>query len=160
MDYSEIWQDWTIQILNCSNHLNTGQVWYSNGPNVSSCWIVRILNGGLKTRQKCLFYGPNGILMVRLVMWSDHLKTGQKNVWKVKCLDFMCSVFRWLLYSWIWIPDISITVPLFWPLFDDQMTFNHLNTGLVQNSDPHSIMTPTVGIRYDTKFQKHLNTRL
>ena len=35
-----------------SNHLNTGQVWYLNGPNVS-CWLmVRILNGGLKTRQK------------------------------------------------------------------------------------------------------------
>ena len=38
-------------------HLNTKQVWYSNGPNASSCQMVWISNGGLKTGQKCLFYG-------------------------------------------------------------------------------------------------------
>ena len=35
-----------------SNHLNTGQVWYSNGPNVSDCRIVRVSNGELKTEPK------------------------------------------------------------------------------------------------------------
>ena len=29
-------------------------------------------------------------------MWSDHLKTGQKSVWKVKCWNFRCWVFRWI----------------------------------------------------------------
>ena len=28
-----------------SNHLNTRQVWFLNGPNISSCRMVRILNG-------------------------------------------------------------------------------------------------------------------
>ena len=30
------------------NHLNTGQVWYSNGSFVSGCQMVLCLNGGLK----------------------------------------------------------------------------------------------------------------
>ena len=47
----------TIWIPDYSNHLNTGQVCYSNGPKLSHCWMVRILNDGLKTRQKCLFNG-------------------------------------------------------------------------------------------------------
>ena len=36
----------------CSNHLNIKQVWYSNGPNVCDCPIVRVSNGGLKTVPK------------------------------------------------------------------------------------------------------------
>ena len=31
--------------------------------------------------------------MVRLITWSDHLKTGQKITEKVECSDFGCSVF-------------------------------------------------------------------
>ena len=54
---------WSIKPRNCglkytqtkygvySNHLNTEQVWYSNGPKVSDCRMVRILNSGLKTGQ-------------------------------------------------------------------------------------------------------------
>ena len=38
------------------NHLNTTEVRYSNGQKVSGCWMVWILNGGLKIGQKCLFY--------------------------------------------------------------------------------------------------------
>ena len=38
------------------------------------------------------------IWMLHLITPSDHLKTRQKSVQKVKCLDFRCSVFRWLLY--------------------------------------------------------------
>ena len=35
-----------------SNHLNTRQFWYSNGPNVSGCQMVWIWNRGLKNGQK------------------------------------------------------------------------------------------------------------
>ena len=35
--------------------------------------------------------------MVCLIMWSVHIKTGQKSVQKVKCSNFRCSVLRWLL---------------------------------------------------------------
>ena len=38
-----------------SNHLNTKQVWYSNGPNVSDCQIVRVSNDGLKTGKNVSF---------------------------------------------------------------------------------------------------------
>ena len=83
-----------------SNHLNIRQVWYSNGPSMSGCRMVRILNGGLKTVQKMsvLCSKMSGIWMVRLITWSDHLKTGQKSVLKVKCPDYRCSLFKWLLY--------------------------------------------------------------
>ena len=37
------------------NHLNTKQVWYSNGPNVSDCQIVRVSNDGLKTGKNVSF---------------------------------------------------------------------------------------------------------
>ena len=42
-----------------SNHLNTGQAWYSNDPNVFGSQMVWFSNGGLKTGQKCLFFGQN-----------------------------------------------------------------------------------------------------
>ena len=82
-----------------SNHLNSGQVWYSNGPNLSGCKMVWFSNCGLKTRQKMyvLWSKMLGIQMVCLITRSNHLKTGQKSVGEVKCLDFRCSVFRWLL---------------------------------------------------------------
>ena len=35
-----------------SNHLNTGQVWYSNGPDMSGFQMVQFLNGVLKIGQK------------------------------------------------------------------------------------------------------------
>ena len=37
----------------------------------------------------------SGIWMVCLILWSDHLKAGQKSV--LKSPMFCCSVFRWLL---------------------------------------------------------------
>ena len=37
------------QLPDTRNHLNTGQVWYLNGPNMSGCQMVLFLNGGLKT---------------------------------------------------------------------------------------------------------------
>ena len=51
--------------------------------------MVQILNGGLKSRQKVsvLWYKMSSIQMVRLITWSDHLKTGQKSVQKFKCSD-------------------------------------------------------------------------
>ena len=39
-------------VVKYSNHLNTRQVWYSNGPKVSVCRMVQISNGVLKTGQK------------------------------------------------------------------------------------------------------------
>ena len=48
----KLWsQIYTKQYGVYSNHLNTGQVWYSNGPKVSDCRMVRIWNSGLKTGQ-------------------------------------------------------------------------------------------------------------
>ena len=42
-----------------SNHLKTGQVWYSNGRCVSGCQMVRYSNGGLKTGlKKSVVYVP------------------------------------------------------------------------------------------------------
>ena len=42
----------------CSNHLNTGLVWYSNGRFVSCCQMVRYSNGGVKTRLNKHVYDP------------------------------------------------------------------------------------------------------
>ena len=61
--------------------------------------MVQISNGGLKTGQKIyvLWSKKSNIQMVCLVTRSNHLKTGQKSAWKVKCSDFRSSLFRWLL---------------------------------------------------------------
>ena len=93
-------RDWSQKVI-YSNHLNTGQVCYSNGPNVSGCQMFWFSNGGLKTGQKSLFYGKKYqvLRMVCLITWSDHFIILQKSVQKVMCLDFRCLVFRWLLYS-------------------------------------------------------------
>ena len=50
-----------------SNHLNSGQVWYTNGSKVSDCLMVWFLNGGLKTGQKMsvLWSKMSSIQMVR-----------------------------------------------------------------------------------------------
>ena len=66
-----------IQVMNFpkseySNHLNTRLVWYSNGRFVSSCPMVRYLNGGLKTRLKKPVYGPKCLVFE----------------WSAKSLDF------------------------------------------------------------------------
>ena len=37
-----------VHLLTYSNHLNTGQVWYSNDPNIFGCQLVLFSNGGLK----------------------------------------------------------------------------------------------------------------
>ena len=94
-----------------SNYLNTRQVWYSNGPKVSGCWMVQILNGSLKTMmvvwkpdKKCLIqvmviifdgfnnrpyeyrtvtHKPN-----TLVIWIT-------DIWKVELCVCPC-VFEWL----------------------------------------------------------------
>ena len=70
-----------------SNHLDIGQVWHLNDPNMSGCQMVQFLNGGLKI-------GQNVYYMVQHVWYltgpPNHmirpLKTGQKvsinsNVW-------------------------------------------------------------------------------
>ena len=61
---------WTFKNLSGFNHLNTGLVQYHygtvairiqeksrylNGPYMSRCQMVQFFNGGLKTRQKCMF---------------------------------------------------------------------------------------------------------
>ena len=58
-------------LLNYSNHLSSGLVWYSNGWFVSSCQVVRYWNGGLITGLR----KPSGIWMVCQVMWLYHLNT-------------------------------------------------------------------------------------
>ena len=95
--------------------------------------IAPFLNGDLKTRKKCLLYG---LKCPVLITWSDHLKT-KKSIWKVKCLDFRCWVFKWLqvrisephctgfgrFYSWQAIYDNAVfckywgfaTLRLNWP---------------------------------------------
>ena len=74
--------------------------------------MLWILNG-MKTGQilSVLWSKMSSIQMVRLIMWSDHLKTGQKSVRKVKCSNLTCSVFRLLLY-WTTGKVISATVYL------------------------------------------------
>ena len=47
------------------------------------------------------------VWMVRLVTWSNNLKTGQKSVWKVECSEFMCLVFRWLLFTTKYVTQIK-----------------------------------------------------
>ena len=54
--------------LKFSNHLNTGQVWYLNGPNISGCIMVWFLNGGLISGQKMS------------VLWLDHFC--DQAIWK------------------------------------------------------------------------------
>ena len=71
-----------------SNHRYSRQVWSKR---------VRLSNGSdfdwwSENQTKIL-----GIWMVPLITWSDYLKTGQKSFGKVKCSDFCCRVFRWLL---------------------------------------------------------------
>ena len=76
-------QDFTI------NH-KTVIIWI---PDKSGCQMVRISNGGVKTGQKMsilcskmsiLWSKMSGIQIVHLITWSDHLKTKQKSVLKVK----------------------------------------------------------------------------
>ena len=43
---------YSIFVTFYSNSLITVQVWYSNGPNISSCWMVV-----WKPQKKCLFNG-------------------------------------------------------------------------------------------------------
>ena len=49
----EVWKNEkngkNVDVVKYSNHLNTRQVWYSNGPQMSICQMVRFSNGGLKT---------------------------------------------------------------------------------------------------------------
>ena len=66
-----------------SNHLNTGQV---SGIGMVQTWLVKWSGFQMvasKLDKKCQIYGqprPN------------------KCFWKVKCVDFRCLVFKWLLY--------------------------------------------------------------
>ena len=57
------------QFVFYSNHLNTGQVCYSNGPNMSGCGMVWFTNGGLKSGQKMsvLWSKMSGIQMICLI---------------------------------------------------------------------------------------------
>ena len=61
----------------------------------------RVVKWCLKTGQtmSVLWSKKFGIRIVHLITWSDHLKTGQKSVRKVLCLDFKHLVFKWLLYT-------------------------------------------------------------
>ena len=76
-----------------SNHLNTRLVWYSNGRFVSGRQMVRNSNGGLKTGQKKLVYGPKCPVFEWSAKASDYyLKTRHPY-----CTP--CTVFRWIRYS-------------------------------------------------------------
>ena len=57
-----------------SNHMNTRQVWYSNGPNVASCKMVWFCNSSPKTEQKFL------------VLWSK--MPGLRIVCKIQLFSF------------------------------------------------------------------------
>ena len=74
---------WEPQVTlnhNCNcNHLNTGQVWYSNGQNVSCCHMVQFTYGGLKTTEKmCFKIKMLSFQMVCLITWSDLDQTNWK----------------------------------------------------------------------------------
>ena len=91
LTHTRIWIKTPIRQNLFSNDLKVGQVWHLNGPNVLGCQMIWFLNGGLKTGQKIsvLWSKMSGFVTVRLITWSDHLKTKQISV--------RCSVFRWLL---------------------------------------------------------------
>ena len=76
-----------------SNHLNTRQVRYLNGPNASGFGMVvwkpdKKMSG--------LWSKMSGIQMIWTITWSAHLKTRQKSVQKFKCSNIGCPLFRWL----------------------------------------------------------------
>ena len=68
--------EWPLSWTLNSDHLNTKQVWYSNGPNMSDYQIFQLLNSVLKTRQKnYVFWSKmSTIWMVRLVLQSENKK--------------------------------------------------------------------------------------
>ena len=53
-----------------ASNMNTGQVWYLNGPNLCGCRMVWFWNDGLKYGQKLsvLRSKMSGIRMVHLIM--------------------------------------------------------------------------------------------
>ena len=69
--------------LSSSYLLNTGQVWYLIGPNVSVCQMVWFSNSGLKTGQKCLFCA----ISYSFDRWS--------NIIKLNKMVSICLVFKW-----------------------------------------------------------------
>ena len=78
----------TFYIYN--NHLNTGQVWYSNGPNMSHCQMVWFLNGLWKLDKKYMFYGLKCLVFEWLAQSPD---TPFENPAK-KCLKSLMFGFR------------------------------------------------------------------
>ena len=106
MDHLTIEPVWTIWIPTCpvlrclliiwnsidQFHLNFRQVWYLNGPNVSGCWMVKILYGSLKTWQKMavLCSKMSGIQMVRLSTWS---------IWKLDKKFSTSQMFRFQAFG-------------------------------------------------------------
>ena len=78
--------------------------------------------------------------MFCLIICSDHLKTGQKSVQKVKCLDFkcffgkmtaICPDFKWLCFQ----------------ILDPIQNLDHLQTNLfwdIQNQDLSGFQMPTL----------------
>ena len=75
-----------------SHHLNTGQVWYSNGPNMSGCQkhsLVFKWWSENQTKNVCLMFK-----MAHLIMWSDNLKTRQKKCPKSQMFGFQVFQFQ------------------------------------------------------------------
>ena len=79
-----------VQSTTYRNHLNTGLVWYLNGPNMKGCQMVRFSNGGLETNpdKKCLLYGLKCLVFkwsaksCEETTWKPHKKVFEKsNVW-------------------------------------------------------------------------------
>ena len=86
--YSELkWYDSSLY----RNHLNHGQVWYSNGPNVSSCQMVWFLNGGRNWTKNVSFMVksvPEAKCWISGVRYSDGYRT----------YNIMRPIFR----CWYW----------------------------------------------------------
>ena len=89
--HREIQRSWcvsgTYSIRTYSNHLNTGQVWCSNGRFVSGCQMVQYSNDGLKTGLKKPVYCSNCLVFE----------------WSVKSCDFTI----WIQGLWDWPQSIK-----------------------------------------------------
>ena len=99
---ANIWlkYSWRTDKTKYSYHLNTGQVWYSNGPNMSChhlVWFFEWLSKN-RTKMSVSWSKMSKIWVVHLITWSDHLKIVQK----VECFNFGCWIFTWLLYIRQW----------------------------------------------------------
>ena len=105
-----------------SNHLNPGQVWYSNGPNMPGCQMVWFSKGGPKTRLKMSAI-LSKIQTVHLITWSDHLKTQTKSESNFKISGvwysngyYICHPLPFLSSTFLYYTNNNLTIMNIWSL--------------------------------------------